>query len=287
MPYRSIFRPDLFKGQTVIVTGGGSGIGRCTAHELAALGAHVVLTGRKAEKLEKVQDEIIEDGGSADWVTFDIREEAAVKQAIESVIAKHRRIHGLVNNAGGQFPARLEDISQKGWDAVVRNNLTGGFLVAREVFNQSMKAHGGAIVNITADNWFGMPIMGHSGAARAGMVNFTETAALEWSPFGVRVNVVAPGVIASSGMDTYEGPVRERMKQRHRDIPFNRMGTEAEVSSAIVYLLSEGAAYITGTVVRVDGGSPLARVGWPMPDHHRATEYQGFHRYTKPKVLQD
>jgi citronellol/citronellal dehydrogenase len=287
VPYNSIYKPGLFKGQTIIVTGGGSGIGRCTAHELAALGAHVVLTGRKPEKLQAVQAEIFEDGGSADWSAFDIREEAAVKQAIESIVAQHGAIRGLVNNAGGQFPARLEDISQKGWDAVVRNNLTGGFLVAREVFNQSMKSHGGAIVNITADNWFGMPIMGHSGAARAGMVNFTETAALEWSPFGVRVNVVAPGVIASSGMDTYAGPVRDAMRTRHREIPFNRMGTEAEVSSAIVYLLSEGAAYVTGAVLRVDGGSPLARIGWPMPDHNRATEYQGFHRYTKPKVLQD
>jgi len=287
VPYNSIYKPGLLKGHTIIVTGGGSGIGRCTAHEAASLGAHVVLTGRKPEKLQRVQAEIAEDGGSADWAAFDIREEAAVKQAIESVVARHGRIHGLVNNAGGQFPARLEDISQRGWDAVVRNNLTGGFLVARETFIQSMKAHGGSIVNITADNWFGMPIMGHSGAARAGMVNFTETAALEWSPFGVRVNVVAPGVIASSGMDTYEGPVRDNMKKRHRDIPFNRMGTEAEVSSAIVYLLSEGAAYVTGTVLRVDGGSPLARPGWPMPEHNRAPEYQGFHRYTKPKVLQD
>ncbi|MEO8559395.1 MAG: SDR family oxidoreductase [Rhodospirillales bacterium] len=287
MPYNSIYKPDLLKGQTIIVTGGGSGIGRCTAHELASLGAHVVLTGRKPDKLEKVQAEIVEDGGSAEWAAFDIREEERVKEAIAGIVAKNGPIHGLVNNAGGQFPARLEDISQRGWDAVVRNNLTGGFLVAREVFNQSMKAHGGAIVNITADNWFGMPIMGHSGAARAGMVNFTETAALEWSPFGVRVNVVAPGVIASSGMDTYDGPVREAMRTRHREIPFNRMGTEAEVSSAIVYLLTPGAAYITGSVLRVDGGSPLARVGWPMPEHNRATEYQGFHRYQKPKVLQD
>lgn len=287
MPYDSIYKPGLFKGQTVIVTGGGSGIGRCTAHELAFLGAHVVLTGRRPEKLEAVEAEIRQDGGSADWAAFDIRDEAKVTEAVADIVARHGRIHGLVNNAGGQFPAAIENISHKGWDAVVRNNLTGGFLVAREVFKRSMKEHGGSIVNITADNWFGMSGMAHSGAARAGMVNFTETAALEWSPYGVRVNVVAPGVIASSGMDTYEGPVRERMKVRHREVPLNRMGTEAEISSAIVYLLSEGAAYVTGAVLRVDGGSPLARPGLPMPDHKRAPEYQGFHRYTKPKVLQE
>jgi citronellol/citronellal dehydrogenase len=283
--YRSIFKPNAFKGQTIIVTGGGSGLGRCMAHELASLGAHVVITGRNPEKLQKVEAEIKEDGGSVDWWAFDIREEDKVKEAVAGIVAKHGRIHGLVNNAGGQFPQRLENISQRGWDAVVRNNLTGTFLVSREVLNQSMKQHGGSIVSITADNWLGMPIMGHSGAARAGVVNFTQTAALEWSIYGVRVNAVAPGVIASSGMDTYEGEVKERMKSRHRDIPFNRMGTEAEISSPVVFLLSEGAAYITGATLRVDGGSPLARPNWPMPDHDRAPEYQGFHRYEKPKVL--
>jgi len=283
--YRSIFKPGLFKDQTIIVTGGGSGLGRCMAHELAALGAQVVITGRNPEKLQRVEAEIKEDGGLIDSAAFDIREEDKVKEAVAHISARHGRIHGLVNNAGGQFPQRLENISARGWDAVVRNNLTGTFLMSREVVNQSMKQHGGSIVSITADNWLGMPIMGHSGAARAGVVNFTETAALEWSIYGIRINVVAPGVIASSGMDTYEGEVKEQMKTRHRTIPFNRMGTEAEIASPVVFLLSEGAAYITGATLRVDGGSPLGRVGWPMPDHDRAAEYQGFHRYEKPKVL--
>lgn len=285
MSYRTVFRPGLFEGQTIIVSGGGSGIGRCTAHELAALGAHVVLIGRKVEKLEATAAEIREDGGQASFHSCDIRDEERVKETIAAVVRDRGRIHGLVNNAGGQFPARLEAISMKGWDAVVRNNLTGGFLMSRECLNQSMKAHGGSIVNITADNWLGMPLMGHSGAARAGMVNFTETAALEWSIYGVRVNAVAPGVIASSGMDTYEGEVKARMKQRHRDLPFNRMGTESEVSAPIVFLLSEAAAYITGATLRVDGASPQARPGWDMPEHDRAAPYQGFHRYEVPKVL--
>jgi citronellol/citronellal dehydrogenase len=283
--YRSIFKPNAFKGQTIIVTGGGSGLGRCMAHELASLGAHVVITGRNPDKLQKVEAEIREDGGSVDWWAFDIREEDKVREAVAAIIAKHGRIHGLVNNAGGQFPQRLENISQRGWDAVVRNNLTGTFLMSREVMNQSMKQHGGSIVNITADNWLGMPIMGHSGAARAGVVNLTETAALEWSVYGIRINAVAPGVIASSGMDTYDGAIKAAMKTRHREIPFNRMGTEAEISAPVVFLLSEAAAYITGATLRVDGGSPLGRPGWPMPDHNRAAEYQGFHRYEKPKVL--
>ena len=175
--YQSVFRPGLFAGQTVIVTGGGSGIGRCTAHELANLGAVVALVGRRVEKLEQVQAEITAAGGQASIHPCDIRDEAGVKAMVADVIARHGVINGLVNNAGGQYPQPVRDITLKGWDAVVRNNLTGGFLVAREVYVQSMEANGGAIVNIIADIWGGMPTMAHSGAARAGMLSFTETAA--------------------------------------------------------------------------------------------------------------
>lgn len=203
MPYQSIYRQDLFADKTMVVTGGGSGIGRCTAHELAALGARVVILGRNAEKLASVVEEIREDGGTIDAFTCDIREEDAVNQVVKDIVEKHGPIHGLVNNAGGQFPAPLTAINQKGWETVVRTNLTGGFLMAKAVYLQSMAKHGGAIVNIVADMWGGMPGMGHSGAARAGMVNFTQTAAVEWGASGVRVNAVAPGWIATSGMDTY------------------------------------------------------------------------------------
>ena len=204
--YRSVFAPGLLRGQVALVTGGGSGIGRCTAHELASLGAAVAIVGRTAARLDAVRDEIERAGGVCATHACDIREEAQVQATVTAVLARFGRIDALVNNAGGQFPARLSAISAKGWDAVVRNNLTGGFLVARECVNQWMLKDtagkpGGAIVNIVADMWGGMPGMGHSGAARAGMVNFTETAALEWAP--VRVNAVAPGWIASSGLDRY------------------------------------------------------------------------------------
>ncbi|MGZ5277347.1 MAG: SDR family NAD(P)-dependent oxidoreductase, partial [Caldimonas sp.] len=202
--YRSIFAPDLMRGQVALVTGGGSGIGRCTAHELASLGARVAIIGRTAAKLDAVRAEIEEAGGACSTHVCDIREEGQVQATVADVLERHGRIDALVNNAGGQFPAKLSAISAKGWDTVVRNNLTGGFLVARECVNQWMLNDmagkpGGAIVNIIADMWGGMPGMGHSGAARAGMLNFTETAALEWAP--VRVNAVAPGWIASSGLD--------------------------------------------------------------------------------------
>lgn len=285
--YASVLRADIFKGKNIIVTGGGSGIGRCTAHELASLGAHVTLIGRKQEKLDAVAAEIIEDGGSADGFACDIREEEKVKATVAAIVAKHGQIHGLVNNAGGQFPAPLAMISQKGFETVVRTNLVGGFLMAREVFLQSMNTKGGAIVNITADMWKGMPGMGHSGAARAGMDNFTKTAAVEWGCCGVRVNAVAPGWIMSSGMDTYDPGTKERIKMLKNHVPIGRMGTESEVSSAICFLLSDGAAFINGETVRVDGAAPLESSFLPLVQGKPTPFYNGFHRYTAPEVLKD
>jgi citronellol/citronellal dehydrogenase len=283
--YRSVFRPGLFAGQRVWVTGGGSGIGRCTAHELAALGAEVVLSGRSVEKLERTAAEIVADGGRCRWRAFDIRDEEAVKAQVGAEVAEGGPVHGLVNNAGGQFPAPLAAISKRGFDAVVSNNLTGGFLMMRELFNQSMQAHGGAIVNMTADFRNGMPGMAHSGAARAGMSNLTMSAAYEWAHAGVRVNAVAPGWIASSGMDTYGPAIQPVIRQLKAHVPLRRMGTEAEVSAAIVFLLSPAAAFITGVTLAIDGGAPLGNPMFPSVDHAGTEAFNGFHRAATPEVL--
>jgi citronellol/citronellal dehydrogenase len=286
--YRSVFRPGLFAGQVMVVTGGGSGIGRCTAHELANLGAVVALVGRNAEKVAAVATEIAEDSGKASGFVCDIREESAVKATVAAIIERCGRIDGLVNNAGGQFAAPLANITQKGWETVVRTNLTGGFLMARECFTQWMHAHGGAIVNIVADMWQGMPTMGHSGAARAGMVNFTETAASEWAAASVRVNAVAPGWIASSGMDHYPPDMADLIRAMRSHVPLGRLGTESEVSAAIVFLLSEAAGFITGSTLRVDGAVPNHKVGYQMPPNtNPAPAFEGFHRAVTPKVLRD
>jgi citronellol/citronellal dehydrogenase len=291
--YRSVFTPGLLKGQVLMVTGGGSGIGRCTAHELASLGAHVVLVGRNPDKLTATAQEITSDGGQASWHSTDIRREDDVKAMVTQVVQQHGRIHGLVNNAGGQYISPLASTSAKGWQAVIDTNLTGGFLVARECFNQSMQAHGGAVVNIVADMWGSMPGMGHSGAARAGMVSFTETAALEWAAHGVRVNAVAPGYIASSGMDHYPPEAGPMLREMRQTVPQGRFGTEAETSAAIVFLLSPAASFISGTVLRVDGARPQMRMGWQQavakPDVQQrdaVKAFDGFHRAVTPKVFQ-
>jgi citronellol/citronellal dehydrogenase len=283
--YRSVFRPGLFQGQVLWVTGGGSGIGRCVAHELASLGASVVISGRTKEKLDRVAAEIAEDGGRCEAVAFDIRDEEAVKAGVAGVIARQGPVAGLVNNAGGQFPAPLLAISKKGFDAVVANNLTGGFLMMRELFNQCMQAHGGAIVNMTADFRNGMPGMGHSGAARAGMSNLTATAAFEWAHAGVRVNAVAPGWIASSGMDTYGGAMKALIPRLKNHVPLRRMGAEAEVSAAIVFLLSPAASFITGVTLQIDGAASLGSEIFPLGSESRSLPFDGFHRAVTPEVL--
>jgi len=284
MVYRSIFRPGLFAGQAGIVTGAGSGIGRCTAHELAALGARLVLVGRKPEKLAQVAREIADAGGSAYCHTADIREEERVQEVVRAALAELGRIDFLVNNAGGQFSSPLEKISARGFDAVVRTNLTGGFLMARESYAQWMKQHGGAIVNMIADMWNGMPGMGHSGAARAGMLNFTETAALEWAP--VRINAVAPGWIASSGLDQYPVAMAEHIRSLPAKVPAGRLGTESEISAAIVFLLSPAAGFISGSCIRIDGAVPNNKRVWDHPRKGATQPFDGFHLATKPKVLE-
>jgi citronellol/citronellal dehydrogenase len=282
-----VFKPDLFTSQTIVVTGGGSGIGRCTAHELAALGAHVVLLGRKLDKLQATCEEIREDGGSASLQVCDIRDEDSVKAMVKAVLDERGQIHHLVNNAGGQYPSPLASINQKGFETVVRTNLVGGFLVAREVFNQSMSKTGGSIVNMLADMWGGMPGMGHSGAARAGMENFTKTAAVEWGHAGVRVNAVAPGWIASSGMDTYEGAFKAVIPTLREHVPLKRIGSESEVTAAIVFLLSPGAAFISGSCIRIDGAASQGSRAFPLfkAKPGLSKSYNGFHRAYLPDVL--
>lgn len=263
--FRSVFRSGLFENRVVVVTGGGSGIGRCIAHELASLGAALALVGRTAEKLARVAQEISSANVRVSTHACDIRDEDAVARTVAAILETHGRIDGLVNNAGGQFLSPMEKITAKGLDSVVRTNLFGGFFLARECYTQWMQAHATeatcGIVNMLADMWHGMPGMAHSGAARAGMLNLTETAALEWAP--LRVNAVAPSIIASSGIENYPPHLRPAIAAAVKTIPLQRMGTESEVSAAVVFLLSPAASFISGACLRVDGAAPNAKRIWP------------------------
>ncbi|HEV7128659.1 MAG TPA: SDR family oxidoreductase [Ktedonobacterales bacterium] len=273
----SIFRAGLFADTVVIVSGGGTGIGRATARELAALGATVILCSRAPEHLEPTVNEIVAAGGRAEARVCNIRDAQAVAALFDTVAQRHGRIDGLVNNAGGQFMSPAETISPKGWHAVVETNLTGTFYMCQAAYAHGMKEHGGAIVNIVVENWRGFPGMSHSGAARAGVVNLTQTLALEWAQHGIRINSVAPGIINSSGLKHYGADVTARLERVAREVPAGRMGTESEIAAAVIYLLSPAAAFISGTTLRVDGAGSLYRLqGYVIPEHEPWPAHQVF-----------
>jgi citronellol/citronellal dehydrogenase len=277
--YASAFRPGLFDDKIVLVTGGGTGIGRCTAHELAALGATVIIAGRRAEVLEVTAAEIHADGGRCEVAPFDIRESDAVDARIAEIVARHGRIDGLVNNAGGQFAKPLEDVSPNGWKTVVDLNLNGTFNVTHAAFRHSLQEHGGSIVMMLADIQAGYPWMAHMSAARAGIENLCRTITLEWGHYGIRANCVAPGTILSSGMLTYPEAVQKSGARAGETVPAMRLGTESEVSATIAFLLSPAAGYISGVTIAIDGGSALQKSRlMRLPKHPGWERFNGFHR---------
>lgn len=270
---QSIFRAGLFEEQTILVTGGGSGIGRWVARELAGLGAHVVVAGRKAEPLEELSRELGPRRATA--VVCNIRSEAQVEALFDRILTERGALHGLINNAGGQFAAPAASIERKGFDAVIETNLTGTWMMCRAAYRRAFEDRGGVIVNMLADMFRGMPMMAHSGAARAGVENLTKTLALEWASSHVRVNAVAPGIINSGGLKKYPAPVQAALRELPAELPMARLGTEAEVGAAVVFLLSEAARYITGVTLRVDGGSSLYRHAFTLPPGEPAPAYGG------------
>lgn len=273
MTYRSVFRDDLFNEQVIIISGGGTGIGRCIAHELASLGATVVICSRKSLNIERTRDEILADGGKALALPCDIRQAEQVEMLMDTIMERLGRIDGLVNNGGGQFISPAEEIRLKGWNAVIETNLTGAFLMCKQAMLHSMRDHGGAIVNILMDLWSGFPGMAHSSAARAGVENLTKTLAVEWAAYHIRVNSVAPGIIQSSGLSNYDPSI---LKDIASTVPFKRLGSESEVAAAVTFLLSPAASYITGDTIRVDGASSLWRTNYEIAEHTPPAPFTGF-----------
>jgi citronellol/citronellal dehydrogenase len=265
---RSIFAAGLFDGQTVVITGGGSGIGLATARELAYLGANVAIAGRKREKIDAGLAVIRGDGIPDERLfgdTCDIREPDQIAAFVGGVLARFGRVDVLVNNAGGQFPSPAEMLSPRGWEAVIRNNLNGTFYMTREVATRAMiPRKRGRIVNVTAMVARGFPGMSHTGAARAGVENLTRSLAIEWAQHNLRVNAVAPGNnIKSSGTAQYGD---EMLELARKATPIKRLGTPEEIARMIVFLASDQNDFITGQVFGVDGGMPLWGDIWTIPD---------------------
>mgnify|MGYP000844859882 CR=1 FL=1 len=252
---RGPFRDGLFAGQTALITGGGTGIGLAVAEELAALGARVALCGRRVEPVTAAVEALRGDGYDAHGGSVDIRSPEAVEGFVREVLGRWGAIDILINNAGGQFPSPAQNISPKGFEAVVRNNLLGTFNVTHAVANAAMiPARRGRVVNIIANVMRGFPGMAHTGAARAGVENLTKSLAVEWSSFGIKVNAVAPGTIRSTGTERYPP---ELLLKAEQQVPARRLGTVAEVAHAVTYLASDAADYVTGITLYIDGGASL------------------------------
>ena len=249
-----MFQENLFKDKIVLVTGGGSGIGYTIAKQYLALGAIVYIASRNAQKIEKAITELKEFGDVRSAIA-DIREPEQIQTLADQIKAEAGRLDILVNNAGGQFPSAAENIR-----AVVTNNLIGTFYVTQimaKTFFIPQKE--GNIVNIIANIFRGFPGMVHTGAARAGVDNMTKTLAIEWVRYNIRVNAIAPGIIRSSGMDTYPPAI---LKGIEKSIPNNRMGTTDEVAYPVLFLSSPMASYISGETLYVDAGNRLWGDQW-------------------------
>ncbi len=247
--FRSPLAPDANGGKVALVTGGGTGIGRATALELARTGAKVVVCGRRPEPLEAVQAELGEDCLA---VPTDVREPEQVAALVDRTLERFGQIDVLVNNAGGQFLAPAEEISLKGWRAVHRLAVDAVWDLTRTVAERSMIPNkGGVVFFIGFSPRRGMAGMAHAAAARAAIENLAGSLALEWSQHGIRTVCVALGNIATEGLDGY-GP--ERVAEWEREVPLGRLGTPEEAAALIAFLASPGGDYVTGTTVVMDGG---------------------------------
>jgi citronellol/citronellal dehydrogenase len=261
--YRSPLRPEANAGRVALVTGGGTGIGRATALELAASGARVAVCGRREEPLARVRGEIEATGGDCLAVTADLREPADVERVVDAALARFGALDVLVNNAGGQFTAPAEQITDKGWSAVGRVTVDAVWSVTRAVATRAMiPGGGGLIVFVGFSPLRGMPGFAHAAAGRAAVANLASGLALEWSRHRIRTVCVAPGTILTEGLEGYE---RAAIDGWARSVPLGRPGRPEEVASMIAFLASPGGAYVTGTTIVVDGGADAWGIGEPPP----------------------
>jgi citronellol/citronellal dehydrogenase len=263
LTYRSPLRSDANAGRVALVSGGGTGLGRATALELAGSGAQVVLAGRREEPLHRVRDEVEALGAEALAVPADLREDGAAPRVVGAALERFGQVDVLVNNAGGQFSAPAEDISDNGWRAVERVTVDAVWALTREVATRSMIPRGGGLVVFVGFSPLrGIPGFAHASAGRAAVANLASGLALEWSRHGVRSVCVAPGTILTEGLEGY-GP--EAIEGWRRSVPLGRLGRPEEVGALIAFLASAGGAYVTGTTIVVDGGADAWGLAEPPP----------------------
>ena len=257
------FARDLLSGQAVLVTGGGTGIGKAIAIAMAECGARVAIASRKPENLEQGAADIAAATGHTPLtVPCDIREPEAVTAMVARVHAELGCIDILVNNAGGQFPQRAESFTVKGWNTVINNNLNGTWYVTQAVAKHMIAdGRGGRVVNVVANYHRGMPGIAHTSAARAAVANLAHTLSVEWARHGIRINNVAPGPIDTYGFAKtyYQGIGAEIGK-----LPVPRFGTVDEVAAAVLFLASPASDWTTAATLDVSGGQQIWGDMWAI-----------------------
>ena len=262
LDHPTVYRTDLFADQVVLVSGGGSGLGKATATLFGRLGATVAICGRDPAKLEAAEA-FFASAGIASWSrAMTIRDPGAVEALFDDLYRDLGRLDVVVNNAGGQFPQPAIDFSPKGWNAVIDTNLNGTWYMMQAAARRWRdRGEQGNVVNIVADIWRGLPQMAHTTAARAGVIYASKTVAVEWAPYGIRVNCMAPGCCESSAFGRYPAAGAETFPQSN---PMQRAGDEFDVAEAVVYLAAPSGKFITGEVLTVDGGQQMWGDPWPM-----------------------
>ncbi len=265
------YRPDLFKGQVVLISGGGSGLGRGMAYLFARLGAQVVVCGRRIEKLQSTADGIKQRiGGEVGTHAMTIRDAAAVDTMMAEIFDTYGRLDLVVNNGGGQFPQAAIDYTVKGWNAVIDTPLHGPWYMMQSAARQwQARGQAGNIVNIVAVVARGMPQVAHTCAARAGVIYLSKSLSTEWAPLKIRVNCVAPGSIATEGLNVYPRAAAEAFRQSN---PMLTLGDAYDIANAVAYLASpETGKFITGELLCVDGGRQQWGEDWPagIPDYFK------------------
>ncbi len=249
------FAPDLLKDHVALVTGGGTGMGRATALEMAQSGAKLVLLGRRPEPIEDCARVIREAGGEAIAISGDIRQPEQIEAAMTRIRAEFGKLDILVNNAGGQFVAPARDLNNKGFETVIRNNLIGSWQMTKAVADHFMLENGGSIVFVTACVRSGLSGFVHTAAARGGVLAMMKTLAFEWAEFGIRLNCVAPGTVKTEGMGHY--PIApEQWVKLNRNI-MGHMGDVEDIAAAIIFLASPLGKFVTGEEWYIDGGETL------------------------------
>jgi NAD(P)-dependent dehydrogenase (short-subunit alcohol dehydrogenase family) len=253
------FRPDLLRGKTTIVTGGGTGLGRAMALRLASLGARVAVLGRRPDPLAETAKAIRELGGQAAAVPCDVRDPEAVARAVDTVEAGLGPVNQLVNNAAGNFLAASEDLSANAFNSVVQIVLYGSFHCTREVGRRLIerKQKGDVLSIVTNYAQSGSAFVVPSAAAKAGVLAMMRSLAVEWAVYGIRLNAIAPGPFPTEGAFSRLMPGSELEKQALRRVPSRRFGEHWELSNLVAYLLSDASPYQTGDLVTIDGGEAL------------------------------